>query len=117
MQELFNLRHSKLRNVIERIFGVAKKRFPVLVTMPAFPFAVQVQLVHATCILHNFIRRHQLCPDPAEEEEEEQEGREQEEEPEGGMRGRPAEERGELAEWRDAIAREMWDAYVQGGRA
>lgn len=25
-KELFNLRHSSLRNVIERIFGVAKKR-------------------------------------------------------------------------------------------
>ncbi len=29
-KELFNLRHAQLRNVVERIFGVVKKRFPVL---------------------------------------------------------------------------------------
>jgi hypothetical protein len=29
-EELFNLRHSMLRNVVERTFGVAKKRFGVL---------------------------------------------------------------------------------------
>ena len=32
-EELFNLRHSSLRNAIERIFGVIKKRFPILVTI------------------------------------------------------------------------------------
>ncbi|KAL1944221.1 hypothetical protein VTO73DRAFT_3406 [Trametes versicolor] len=29
-EELFNLRHAKLRNAIERIFGIVKKRFPIL---------------------------------------------------------------------------------------
>ncbi len=31
-EELFNLRHSSLRNVVERIFGILKKRFPLLVS-------------------------------------------------------------------------------------
>jgi hypothetical protein len=31
-QELFNLRHSTLRNEVERIFGVLKRRFPFLKT-------------------------------------------------------------------------------------
>src|SRR5215471_13726721 len=29
-KELYNLRHASLRNVIERIFGVSKKRFKIL---------------------------------------------------------------------------------------
>ena len=29
-EELFNLRHSQLRNVIERIFGVMKARYKIL---------------------------------------------------------------------------------------
>ena len=30
IRELFNLRHSSLRNAIERAFGVLKKRFPIV---------------------------------------------------------------------------------------
>ena len=41
-KELFNLRHAKLRNAIERIFGVLKKRFPVLTMAPEYPFESQV---------------------------------------------------------------------------
>ncbi|XP_019433068.1 PREDICTED: uncharacterized protein LOC109339964 [Lupinus angustifolius] len=36
-QELFNHRHSSLRNVIERCFGVLKARFPILKMMPNYP--------------------------------------------------------------------------------
>ena len=42
-QELFNLRHSSLRNAIERIFGVLKKRFPILTDSTAYPYATQVR--------------------------------------------------------------------------
>jgi hypothetical protein len=56
-KELFNLRHSSLRNAIERIFGVVKKRFPILKKQLEYDYVVQVQLVNALCCLHNFIRR------------------------------------------------------------
>jgi hypothetical protein len=46
-----------LRNAIERIFGVLKKRFPILSSHPEYPYPVQVQLVFALTALHNFIRQ------------------------------------------------------------
>ena len=55
-QELFNLRHSSLRNAIERIFGILKNRFKMLTQQLEFPFPVQVKLVKVLCCLHNIIR-------------------------------------------------------------
>ncbi|XP_020585220.1 uncharacterized protein LOC110027915 [Phalaenopsis equestris] len=57
-KELFNKRHSSLRGVIERSFGVWKKKWVILRDMPTYPFPKQVQIVVATMALHNFIRRH-----------------------------------------------------------
>lgn len=56
--ELFNHRHSSLRNAIERCFGVLKSRFPMLKWgMPHYTMTRQVKIVIACCVLHNFIRR------------------------------------------------------------
>ncbi|KAH9105585.1 hypothetical protein LEN26_014709 [Aphanomyces euteiches] len=54
-EELFNLRHAQLRNVIERIFGIVKKRFPVLSYPVEYSYTFQVDLVLSLCTLHNFI--------------------------------------------------------------
>ena len=54
-KELFNLCHFSLRNVIERIFGVAKKRFPYLKTTPEFSKQIQTEIVYAVTAFHNFI--------------------------------------------------------------
>lgn len=56
-QELFNHRHSSLRNVVERIFEVLKARFPILKLAPPYPFRTQVKLVIAACIIHNHIHK------------------------------------------------------------
>ncbi|XP_052625019.1 uncharacterized protein LOC128132471 [Lactuca sativa] len=40
-KEKFNHGHAKLRNVIERAFGVLKARFPILKRMAPFPFVTQ----------------------------------------------------------------------------
>ncbi|KAL8492702.1 hypothetical protein ACS0TY_024050 [Phlomoides rotata] len=56
--ELFNHRHSSLRNAIERCFGLLKSRFPMLKWgMPPYTMDRQVKIVIACCVLHNFIRR------------------------------------------------------------
>ena len=54
--ELFNQRHSSVRNVIERCFGVLKARFPILKLMPNYPLRRQRCNPLACCTLHNFIR-------------------------------------------------------------
>ncbi|XP_020419156.1 putative nuclease HARBI1 [Prunus persica] len=57
-KEVFNHVHSSLRSVIERTFGVWKKRWKILRDMPNYPFNKQVKIVIATMTLHNYIRRH-----------------------------------------------------------
>ncbi|XP_049932583.1 uncharacterized protein LOC126409886 [Nymphaea colorata] len=57
-QELFNHRHSSLRNTVERTFGMLKARFPILKMQVPYPFKKQAQIVLATCVLHNFILDH-----------------------------------------------------------
>ncbi|KAK1667833.1 hypothetical protein QYE76_055992 [Lolium multiflorum] len=54
-KELFNLRHSSLRVIIERTFAALKNRFKVLDQKPFHTFDTQVKLVLACCILHNWI--------------------------------------------------------------
>ena len=58
-KELFNLRHAQLRNHIERIIGVVKKRFPVLKCASHYPIESQPDIVIACCALHNFICNHE----------------------------------------------------------
>ncbi|XP_058185854.1 uncharacterized protein LOC131303082 [Rhododendron vialii] len=58
LYELFNYKHSSLRNVIERYFGVLKKRFPILKGTPNYDNAHQPTIVTAYCVIHNFILMH-----------------------------------------------------------
>ena len=57
-EELFNLCHASARNVVERIFGILKRRFRVLIIPPEYDMEVQARLPAALCALHNFIRHH-----------------------------------------------------------
>jgi len=62
-EELFNLRHASARNTIERIFGVLKRRFRILLLSPEYSMEVQARIPAALCAVHNAIRTH----DPDEE--------------------------------------------------
>ncbi|XP_062074948.1 protein ALP1-like [Humulus lupulus] len=58
--ELFNYRHSSLRNVIERCFGLLKVRFPILKSMPPYLLGKQRRIPIACCAIHNWIRMHSI---------------------------------------------------------
>ncbi|BFG41564.1 hypothetical protein CerSpe_278380 [Prunus speciosa] len=58
-KELFNLRHSIARNVIERSFGLLKKRWSILRTPSFFNIKTQTRIINACFVLHNFIRIEQ----------------------------------------------------------
>ena len=47
--------HAKARNVIERIFGVLKRRFRLVTAAAEYKVVTQAQIVLAVCCLHNFI--------------------------------------------------------------
>ncbi|XP_043717826.1 uncharacterized protein LOC122665749 [Telopea speciosissima] len=64
-KELFILRHSSLRNCIERTFSLLKRRFKILNNQPEYPFKTQVKIVNACVLLHN----HILTQNTVEEEE------------------------------------------------
>lgn len=57
-EELFNLRHASARNVVERIFGVVKCRFRILLISPKYSIEIQVRIPTALCALHNYICTH-----------------------------------------------------------
>jgi hypothetical protein len=55
-KELYNHRHSALRQTVERAFGSLKRRFKILDdATPFFPFPTQVEIVVACCIIHNWV--------------------------------------------------------------
>jgi hypothetical protein len=113
-EELFNLRHASARNVIERIFGVLKRRFRILVFPPEYSMEIQARIPAALCALHNFIRRSDPSeiddyPDAADLASNCANG--------AGIgdlatRAINTAERERMSLKRDQIAQEMWDSYM-----
>ncbi|GAV61300.1 LOW QUALITY PROTEIN: DDE_4 domain-containing protein, partial [Cephalotus follicularis] len=56
-EEKFNHTHAKLRNVIERAYGVLNARFPIFDKMAPYPFNVQRNIVIVCFAVNNFIRK------------------------------------------------------------
>ncbi|XLR19114.1 hypothetical protein S83_047026, partial [Arachis hypogaea] len=108
-KELFNLRHSSLRNAIERAFGVLKNRFPILSEMSRYNVDT---IIIACCILHNFLMDFdpdeeiiaQVDRDLMNNVPEDRASRENIARGEDGRRG-------EIL--RDTIAAEMWNDYIR----
>ncbi|XP_048630292.1 putative nuclease HARBI1 [Brassica napus] len=55
-RELFNRKHSGLRSVIERTFGVCKAKWRILDRHPKYGLVKWIKLVTVTMALYNFIR-------------------------------------------------------------
>jgi len=53
-EELFNLCHALACNAIERIFGVIKWHFRILLVAPEYGLGIQAQIPTALCAIHNF---------------------------------------------------------------
>lgn len=110
-EELFNYRHAQLRNVVERVYGVAEKRYPILTRMQKWPIDTQSNLVMVVSMWHNFIRRNTIFEEP--EFYEDLPDRNEFVTP-GNHTPIPCTGRDDIAAlnaWRDGIAQEMWDSY------
>ncbi|KAL8126422.1 hypothetical protein AgCh_013639 [Apium graveolens] len=108
-EELFNLRHSSLRDVIDRIFGIFKSRFKIFKVAPPFPFQVQAELVFACAGLHNFLRKVCSSDEFSVKVEDDQSSHiEEADNPELSMSSQQ-QQRTEAHTWRVKIANSMWE--------
>ena len=57
-KELFNLRHAVMRNHVERLLGILKKRFTILNVGTFHQIENQVKIAAAAAIFHNIIKMH-----------------------------------------------------------
>ena len=119
-EEIFNLRHSQLRNIIERIFGVMRRRFLILNSAPEYNLTIQVQLILVVCALHNFIRHRANGEDGFYQDGNSVLGRGSQSGEEDIQTGTELEQVlghgsdiGEMVVDRDRRATEMWIDYVQ----
>jgi hypothetical protein len=113
-EELFNLWHASLRDVIERIFGVLKKGFRILLLASEYQLKMQIRIPLALTAIHNFIRIHDLT---SLDEEVNIEGDEADEAEFMGALSEPrcdeSNEDESVKAWRDSIVEEMWNNYQQ----
>jgi hypothetical protein len=100
--------------VIERIFGVAKRRFKVLVVAQEYLLDRQSQLVSALGVLHNFILINN--PDDLTDDVETQDNFTNALSAHQEERAVTNAERARAAERRDKIANDMWHDYEHGVR-
>ncbi|KAL0411287.1 UNVERIFIED_CONTAM: hypothetical protein Slati_3718400 [Sesamum latifolium] len=64
-RELFKLKHSSARNVIERAFELLKVRWGILRSQSFYPIDTQNKIILVCCLLHNFLR-NEMPDDPLE---------------------------------------------------
>ena len=56
-EEISNQYYARLRNVIERVFGVVKVCFPILKRITPYSFTTQTKIVMACFSIYNFLRQ------------------------------------------------------------
>ncbi|GKB57233.1 Myb/SANT-like domain-containing protein [Tanacetum coccineum] len=105
LRELFNLRHSLLRNFIEQAFSVLKKIFPIIRSTTELFYSCDKQsdIFLACCILNNFLLEVDHDKELEDEVINEMLDASHDEEPHGP---RDTDDRGEQI--RNSIANDMW---------
>jgi len=101
-EELFNMRHARARNVIERAFGLLKGRWGILRSSSWYSVKIHNRIISACCLIHNFIRR-EMEVDPLDIDIEEQMEYQHE-------NIDVIESSEEWTTWRDELAQSMWNA-------
>uniref|UniRef100_A0ACD5Y6E0 Uncharacterized protein n=1 Tax=Avena sativa TaxID=4498 RepID=A0ACD5Y6E0_AVESA len=115
-KELFNLRHARLRNIIERIIGILKMRFPILKVATHYPIDTQVKIPLVAMVLHNIIRSQRGDEEWLKTQKMHIDPSKYVDVPTGDMTLRddstPSESRRKLGNaLRDQIAKKMWADY------
>ena len=101
-EELFNMRHARARNVIERAFGLLKGRWGILRSPSWYSVKVHNRIISACCLIHNFIRR-EMEVDSLDIDVEEQMKYQHE-------NINVVESSEEWTTWRDELSQSMWNA-------
>ena len=109
-KELYNLRHARARNVIERTFGVLKRRWKILRSSPPeYGLQTQIRFIYAACGLHNFLLLGGIEPSESGEEcltDEEKAVLE-----EARQRANQQIEKQEIRDLREEITADLWAAH------
>lgn len=115
-EELFNLRHAQLRNCVERIFGIVKKRFEYVRVgpYPGRSILDQKRILMACFVLHNFILAHGEQPLSTEPQLLQSDGYIGNDDVSGIEYKVPGFEEDEgMLKFRDEIAEDMWQDYLE----
>ncbi len=123
MKELFNYRHSSMRIIIERCFGVMKNRFRILSVPLQLSTPEKMWTVMYACVaLHNFIRvENEKVDEQIEHDVNEElmnrrynnESDDESDEDELLLSEKDLKKRKRDEAWRDDIASKMWNDYLQ----
>nr|XP_004250658.1 protein ALP1-like [Solanum lycopersicum] len=101
-EEIFNMRHARARNVIEREFGLSKGRWGILKSPSWYSVKVHNRIISACCLIHNIIRR-EMEVDSLDIDVEEQMKYQHE-------NINVVESSEEWTTWRDELSQSMWNA-------
>ena len=121
-EELFNRRYAELRNAIERIFGVLKRRFKILSKQIEFSIQIQINVVLVVTALYNFISEYERIEDIDIDDRKDAEQRRQEQSSRSDKTFETPETEPPLANLkqesesiktrREELAQRMWDDYI-----
>ena len=95
--------------MIERIFGVLKRRFRILFLAPEYNLQIQARIPAALCAIHNFISVHDPAEDPFPSDDDNDNAPLDHDHQASAA---AATEIDEPSTIRDPIAQAMWDDYL-----